>query len=163
MKTLTAFCLSILFATIVQAQERVKTIDDLKYYIGYSASEIVNVAKKKGYVAYSPEDDEKKGSFVYKLFMGEAYDIEIITNGGKVIGATGEDFTREDYVKILAYLKNNNYKKTVSEEQPRAGGERVDIWVSSDGKWKVRVDYIITSKDEPTSITLSTGLKYGFE
>lgn len=159
--TLLSFVFCLLNA---KAQQRVKTINDLKYYIGYSNSEIQDIAKKKGYVGYFKDDDEKNGPFTHKLFMGEEYDLEIICDSEKVIGAAGEDFTANDYANILSNLKNNGYTKTIDEKMiVNAGFDRADLWVSSDGKWKVRIDYSVNAKEAPHKVTLTNGLKYGFE
>jgi hypothetical protein len=88
------------------------------------------------------------------------HDIYLICDDEKVVGVAFEDFTKGDYAKILSYLKSNEYKKTVDS---KGGLERVDLWVSRDEKWSVKVVYGIYSKESPSEITITTGIKWGFE
>jgi hypothetical protein len=165
MKKTMLLCSLLLLAFFVRAQKLPKTLDDLKPFIGFDCSKLEKLMKKKGYLYQGKDNDDKKGSYTWKMYNADTdgddwHDIYLICDDEKVVGVAFEDFTKGDYAKILSYLKSNEYKKTVDS---KGGLERVDLWVSRDEKWSVKVVYGIYSKESPSEITITTGIKWGFE
>ncbi|MDB5207094.1 MAG: hypothetical protein JWR72_2169 [Flavisolibacter sp.] len=160
MKKTILFCSLLLTALIVHAQEVPKTLDDLKPFIGLDCSKLEKLMKKKGYIYEGKEEDDISGPYTWKSYTSEESDVIPICDNEKVVGVCYEDFTASDYAKILSYLKSNEYKKTVDS---KGGLERVDLWVSRDDKWSVKVVYGVYSKEKPNNVTITTGIKWGFE
>ena len=157
---------SLLFIVVFAgAQKLPKTLDDLKPFIGLDCAKLEKLMKKKNYVYQGKDNDDKKGSFTWKMYDADTddenwHDIYLICDDLKVVGVAFEDFTEGDYSKILSSLKANEYKKTVDG---KGGLERVDLWVSRDEKWSVKVVYGVYNKAKPNEITIATGIKWGFE
>lgn len=150
---------------IVFAQNSPKTLDDLKAFIGIDCATLEKQMKQKNYVYMGKDNDEKKGPFTWKMFDADTdddnyHDIYPICNSERVVGVSFEMFTEDDYSKILDYMRANGYKKTVSRKMVvNVGSERVDLWVSADKKWQVKVDYdlkVVSDAITLTEITLST-------
>jgi hypothetical protein len=156
-------CSLLFIAVLADAQKLPKTLDDLRPFIGLDCSRLEKLMKKKNYVYQGADNDDKKGPFTWKMYDADRdddnwHDIYLICNDEKVLGVAFEDFTEADYSKILDDLKANGYKKTVNQKMiVRAGLERVDLWVSGDKKWQVKIDYkLMMNKQSLQEITLST-------
>ena len=165
MKKIILLCSLLLIAFLADAQKIPKTLDDLRPFVGLECSNLEKLMKKKNYIYQGKDNDDKKGTFTWKMYDAGTddenwHDIYLICDDKKVVGVAFEDFTEADYSKILSYLKSNEYKKTVDN---KGGLERVDLWVSRDEKWSVKVVYGVYSKEKPTEITIATGIKWGFE
>ena len=169
MKKLITICLFITATVNIIAQDRPMSIEDLKGFVGYNKIGIEKKMIKMGFPHYNANEDEKKGPFIYKYFDSEEWgEMKLIINENTVIGAGYDDFSPSEYSNILEYFKIFDWIKTVDEKMiVNVGLERIDLWVSEDKKWKVKVDYQVGfagMKNTITDITLSSNeLRYGFE
>ena len=161
MKKICLLFLVLSFTILSNAQNLPSSIDDLKQFIGLTEKEARTVAADIGYATYLKKDDKKDGPFVSKFYEeDEDYEtLELIFHKGKVVGAKATTFTDEDYVKILSYLKRNGFKKTVN-----ARGNTIlnDVWENENANIDVRVEYFSINVESPRSITVASGMTWGF-
>jgi hypothetical protein len=165
MKKTILLCCLLFIVVFADAQKLPKTLDDLKSFIGLESSKLEKLMKKKNYIYMGKDNDLERGPFTEKMYDAARdddnwHDIYLTCDDEKVVAVTFDDFTEADYSKILSYLKSNEYKKTVDS---KGGLERVDLWMSRDEKWSVKIEYSVYSKEKPSGITISTGIKWGFE
>lgn len=144
-----------------KAQSVPSSIEDLKQFIGLNEKEARKFAAKSGYEGYLKNDDKKEGPFLTRFYEGdEDYgDLELTFHKGKVIGVKADSFTKEDYIKILSYLKRNGFNKTVNGK-----GNAIlnDLWENKSENLDVRVEYFAINKESPRSITVASGMSWHF-
>lgn len=169
MKKILTFCFISIVYFSVNAQQRPMIIENLKAFIGLNSNEIGTKMKKYGFPRYEPNYDETNGPFVFKSYFGneEFGEMILIFLDDKVVGAS-YPFTLSDHSHFLRSFEVFDWEKTVDEKMiVNVGLERVDLWISDDKKWKVKIDYLkgfSSLKDEITNVTLTTNVvEYAFE